>query len=232
MHSAELGSDFIARCELKTRCSWTIRICEYTVHGATIYAETVAPSTSPISKLAPCKSRNGQPPQRTSARLSANIRNRHEAARMSSIEHSVDVNVSANFNGWSTRGQTSRTYCLEIQGQKRCSSARQHKNREFRFVSHVHHINVVGSMTAPIATTSLGSSSHSPQSHESNSRSPLKRTHSEQHSAEDYRSEDGQRGRPIKKIKQGEEDGGQEPDGFVTRLFKYAWQLIGPTTEG
>lgn len=86
-------------------------------------------------------------------------------------------------------------------------------------------------MTAPISTTSFGSPRQSPQSQESNHRSPLKRTHSDQQASEDYRTEDGQRGRPIKKIKQGETAEGQEA-GLVARLFKYAWQFIGPAPEG
>ena len=98
--------------------------------------------------------------------------------------------------------------------------------------SHVHHTSIAGSMTAPITTTSFGSSKLSSQSLESNHRSPLKRTHSDRQAPEDRRVEDGQRGRPIKKIKQGETAEGQEPDGLVARLFKYAWQFIGAPPEG
>jgi hypothetical protein len=159
--------------------------------------------------------------------------NRHEAAK-DSFEHSIDINVGTEIDSCDScsNGVTALTLATEPPN-RRADAQRDNANRDIpNQVSHVHHSSVAGSMTAPITTTSFGSPSHSPQSLESNPRSPLKRTHSEHHSSEDHSLEEGQRGRPIKKIKQGGPEEGQEPDGFVARLFKYAWQIIGPTTEG
>jgi hypothetical protein len=79
-------------------------------------------------------------------------------------------------------------------------------------------------MTAALSTTSFGSSQYNNQVQQSSRHSsPLKRSHSDQQELDEYRAgHDEQSNRPIKKIRVE----GQEADGIVSRLWKYAWQLI------
>lgn len=89
-------------------------------------------------------------------------------------------------------------------------------------------------MTAPFSTTSFGSPQRNHQAQGSSRQSsPLKRSHSDQQELDEYRATgDEQSDRPIKKIKQSLAAEGQEPEGLLTRLFKYAWQVMGAAPEG